>query len=119
MKYYLGEQLKKYFEENFITQSILANQIGISAQTLSNIITGRIKRPSNDTLIKISKEIKMKLGMDENGIYYSDDIPPPTNSDPLTPLEQECLTLFRQLHSGFQKQVIEIMKVMLKHVESF
>ncbi len=73
----LGMRIKEQRENNSLSQSELANIIGISKQSLSNFENG-IKTPSLDSFIKISNALQCSpddllkdyIALDDYDIYY-------------------------------------------------
>ena len=66
----IGSTIKEYRKTNNLTQQELANQVGITRQTLSKLEKGEIPKISLATFIKILSTLELELEINEKKPFY-------------------------------------------------
>ena len=117
----LGESLRKVRIENNFTQKNIADVLGIDRTTYTYYETGS-SNPSPKTLIALSQiynvSVGYLMGIEEDRTVVRKTVPDPVvASDPISMLkekEKELLMYFRVLEDEQKKEVIELLKKLLK-----
>ena len=68
--YEIGKQIKTLRKEKKLSQSLLADQIGITRQTLSKLENGEIGKVSLQVFIKILDALNQELHIEEKKPFY-------------------------------------------------
>ncbi len=68
--YEIGSKIKEYRKDSNLTQQELANQVGITRQTLSKLEKGKLPKISLATFIKILDTLNLELEITEKKPFY-------------------------------------------------
>ena len=68
--YEIGEKIKKMRKERKLSQSKLAERVGITRQTLSKLEKGQIGKISLQVFIKILDGLNQELHLEEKKPFY-------------------------------------------------
>ncbi len=68
--YEIGNKIREYRKDSNLTQQELANQVGITRQTLSKLEKGEIPKISLATFIKILDTLNLELEITEKKPFY-------------------------------------------------
>ena len=97
---FVGHKIRKMRKERSLTQSNLAQRIGVQQSDLCRMENGEYK-VSLDTLFKILGVFGMDIGE-----FFRDEVPRPTADDRV----REITRLFRVLDEDFQDEVLEYVR---------
>ena len=68
--YEIGEEIKKIRKEKNLSQTTLADKVGITRQTLSKLENGEIGKISLQVFVKVLEALDQELSIDDKKPFY-------------------------------------------------
>ena len=98
--FFIGGKIRQFRKERRLTQSELAQRIGVQQSDLCRMENGEYK-VSLDTLIKILGVFGMDIGE-----FFRDEFPPPKPTDQ----DRELLRLFHRLDESSRSEILDFVR---------
>lgn len=100
----IGQRLEWWISRRRRTQTELAKAVGMSQSALSEIVSGRSRRPAADNMLRIAKELQLR----PEYLVWGEGPPEALNFSQLTGLEAQLVMLFRGLPDDAKRDALLI-----------
>lgn len=100
----VGQRLEWWIAKRNRKQTELAKAAGMAQSALSEIVSGRSKRPAADNMLRLARELQLR----PEYLVWGDGPPEATNFSQLTGLEAQLVMLFRGLPDDAKRDAMLI-----------
>lgn len=100
----IGQRLEWWISKRKRTQTELAKAVGVSQSTLSEIVSGRSKKPAADNMLRLAKELQLR----PEYLVWGEGPPEAITFSQLNGLEAQLVMLFRNLPDDAKRDALLI-----------